>query len=359
MHALLRIFTAILIFLLHQLNACTGIRMTAQDGTSLNGRTLEFATIIDAYACVIPRNFAFIGKTSRGNGLHYTSKYAVAGVYCFQDQVVMDGVNEKGLSCGAFYFPGFASYVHIDENNQSKAISPIEFPNWILTQFSSLDEVKNALHSIVIAPTVAQEWGPVPPPFHYIIYDKQGNSLVVEPIDGALTTYENKIGAFTNSPPFDWHLMNLRNFIHLTPFNAAPITLRGENLAPFGQGSGLIGIPGDFTPPSRFVRAAIFSSIAIAAKNTEELVGQTFHILNQFDIPMGVVRQKEGNQIATDYTQLTSVKDPNGLRYYFKSYDDQTIKWISLKDFDLHAKTIKSVEIKGKNPTFNVSNTLR
>ncbi len=341
------------------IHACTGIRMTAKDGSSVNGRTIEFGMMIDMSACVIPRNFTFIGKTPQGNGLRYTAKYAVAGIYCFKDEVVMDGVNEKGLACGAFYFPGYAGYATINQSNLSKAISPVEFPNWILTQFSSLEEVKNALSSIVIAPTVIEDWGSVPAPFHYIVYDKQGNALVIEPIDGKLITYENKIGAFTNSPTFDWHLTNLRNFINLTSFNVDPITLRGVKLSPFGQGSGMVGLPGDFTPPSRFIRAAIFSSTAIASKTAEESVGQTFHILNQFDIPVGSVRAKENGKIATDYTQLTSVKDPSALRYYFKSYEDQTIKWIDLQDFDLNAKTIKSMGTKGKNTTFNISTSLR
>ncbi|MCP5510025.1 MAG: choloylglycine hydrolase family protein [Chlamydiales bacterium] len=358
MRFFLQIFSAIFTLCICSVDACTGMRMTAQDGTSVNGRTVEFGTVIDMHACVIPRKFSFVGKTPRGNGLKYTSKYAVAGVYCFEDAVVMDGVNEKGLACGAFYFPGFASYTPTDRKNQSKALSPVEFPNWILTQFATLAEVKAALKSVVIAPTVIKGWGPTPAPFHYIVYDKQGDALVIEPIDGTLMTYENKIGAFTNSPNFDWHLTNLRNFINLTPFNAQAITLRDVRLAPFGQGSGMVGLPGDFTPPSRFVRAAIFSSTAIPAKNGEDLVGQTFHLLNQFDIPVGVARQKDKGQISTDSTQLTSVKDPNALRYYFKSYDDQTIKWIALNDFDLNANVIKSVGTTGKNTTFDVSASL-
>ncbi|MEX1013397.1 MAG: choloylglycine hydrolase family protein [Waddliaceae bacterium] len=359
MHIFFQISIASFIFTTCILEACTGIRMTAQDGTSVNGRTVEFGTNIEMHTCIIPRNFTFTGQTPSGAGLKYTSKYAVAGVYCFKDQVVMDGVNEKGLACGAFYFPDYARYATIDKTNQSKAISPVEFPNWVLTQFASLEEVKEALKSIVIAPTVLKGWGPVAAPFHYIVYDKQGNALVIEPIDGKLVTYENKIGAFTNSPTFDWHLENLRNFINLTPFNTKPITLRDVSLAPFGQGSGMVGLPGDFTPPSRFVRAAIFSSTAIPAKTGEDLVGQTFHILNQFDIPVGVVKQIQNGKTETDSTLLTSVKDPNRLRYYFKSYDDQTIKWIALKDFNLNASAIISAPTKGVNTTFNVSDSLK
>lgn len=341
------------------LDACTGIQITSQDGSSINGRTVEFGTFIDMHICVIPRKLSFEGKTPLGAGLSYTSKYAVLGVYCFEDQVAMDGVNEKGLACGAFYFPGFASYTPTTKDNQKNSISPVEFPNFVLTQFASLEEVKEGIKDIIIAPTVIEGWGSVPAPFHYIVYDKSGKSIVIEPLQEKLKVYENPIGAFTNSPTFDWHIENLRNFINLTPFNVPAITLRGVDLAPFGQGSGMVGIPGDFTPPSRFVRAAIFSTTAKPSKDVEGAVGQTFHILNQFDIPVGVARAKEGNEVGTDYTLLTTVKDPNRLRYYFKSYADQTIKWVAFEDFDLNAKTIKSGDTIGKNTTFNVSDTLK
>lgn len=341
------------------IDACTGIRMSANDGTSVNGRTLEFGTMVEAYPCIIPRGYSFVGKTPNGDGLHYISKYATIGVYCFSEEVVMDGMNEKGLSCGAFYFPGFASYTSIDETNQNKALSPIEFPNWILTQFATLDEVKRALSFIAIAPTIIHEWGDEPAPLHYVVYDKKGDSLVIEPLEGKLICYDNPIGVFTNSPTFDWHMTNLRNYIRLSPFNANPITLRSVSLASFGQGSGLLGLPGDFTPPSRFVRAAIFSSTATLVETGNELVHQTFHILNQFDIPKGIVLQKEKKQITSDYTLFTSVKDPNTLRYYFKSYDDPSLKFIALKDFDLNAKKIKSMAAIGKEIPVNISKSLR
>lgn len=351
--------TAILCSTFSMVEACTGIRLTAKDGASLSGRTVEFGSVLDMNVAIIPRNYTFTGKTPAGDGLKYTSKYASAGIYCFKEQVLMDGINEKGLVAAAFYFPGFASYTPVTPSNQKKGLSPVEFPNWILSQFATLEEVKEALRSVVITPTVAEEWGPTPAPFHYIVYDKEGNSLVIEPLDGTLVTYENEIGAFTNSPAFDWHLTNLRNFINLTPFNVKPITLRGVELAPFGQGSGMVGLPGDFTPPSRFVRAAIFSSTATPVEKGSELVGQAFHILNQFDIPVGAAASKSGNTIHTDSTQLTSVKDPQTGKYYFKSYQDQTIKFVDLNAFNLDNSRIVSSSTKGKRTTFDVSDSLR
>ncbi len=354
----LTILSAFLV-LMQSLEACTGIRLTAADGSSVTGRTVEFATQLDMHAAVIPRNYPFVGKTPKGKGLTYTSKYAVVGFYCFEDQIIMDGMNEKGLIIGAFYFPGYADYAKITQENQSSALSPIDFTNWVLTQFATLEEVKAALPSISIAPTVLQGWGSEPPPFHYIVYDRNGQSLVIEPVDGTLKTYENEIGAFTNSPTFDWHLTNLNNFIHLSPFNASPINLRGVELEAFGQGSGMLGLPGDFTPPSRFVRAALFSSYAKQSKNSDELVLQVFHILNQFDIPVGAVRQKEGRKIAEDITMMTSVKDPHSMSYFFKSYEDQSIQSIELMQFDLNAKKIKSMKIQGSEQIKNISSLLK
>jgi len=178
-----------LIFI-NQLIACTGIQITATDNSVVNGRTVEFGSVIDMYPAVIPRNYTFTGKSSTGAGLVYKSKYAAVGMYCFDYEVLMDGMNEKGLSAGAFYFPGYAEYATITKKNQSKSLSPVEFPNWILTQFATIDEVKEALSSIAIAPTIISSWGAVPAPFHYIVYDQDGRSIVIEPINGKLVVHD-------------------------------------------------------------------------------------------------------------------------------------------------------------------------
>ncbi len=338
--------------------ACTGILVTAKDGSTVNGRTVEFGIPLEFTLAVVPRGLAFVGKTPNGAGLTYTSKYAVVGGYCFDEEVLMDGMNEKGLVAAAFYFPGYANYTPASQANQNKALSPIEFPHWILTQFASVDEVKAALSSVVIVPTVYGDWGSTPPPLHYIVYDKQGRSIVIEPLKGALTVHENKLGTITNSPTFDWHLTHLRNFINLSPTNKSPITLRGLKLTQLGQGSGLVGLPGDFTPPSRFIRAALFSCSTIPVADSEASVYLTFHILNQFDIPYGSVRQNNSETTACDYTMLTSVKDPQTLKYYYKSYEDQTINYVDLNQFDLDAKAMKILKLNHTPVSNDISSKL-
>lgn len=341
------------------IEACTGIKLIAKDGSLVHGRTLEFGVKVDISALVIPRGYSFKGTTPNGAGLSYTSKYGVVGAMAFDDPALMDGLNEKGLAVGTFYFPGFAGYSQITSENQSKALSPVEFPNWILTQFATVEEVKAGLKNVVIAPTITKAWGPTPAPFHYIVFDKAGNGLVIEPIDGKFVTYDNKLGTFTNSPTFDWHMTNLRNYINLTPFNAKPITISGMTFAPFGQGSGMVGMPGDFTPPSRFVRAAIFSTTAIPSQNAEQAIFQMFHILNQFDIPLGVAQAKEGDVIYSDETQLTCARDPQALKYYYRSYNDQSIKMIDLNQFDLDAKEIRKLKISGDTQSTDVSSLMK
>ena len=342
-----------------QVEACTGIKLTAKDGKIVTGRTLEFGVVVDTSAVVIPRGYQLTGTTPQGKGLTYTTKYGVVGAIAFSNPAVMDGMNEKGLVVGTFYFPGYAGYSTITSENQAKALSPVEFPNWILTQFASLDEVKAALSSVVIAPTIVKEWGPTPAPFHYIVYDKQGNALIIEPIDGKLVTHESSLGTFTNSPTYDWHMTNLRNYINLTPFNVKPLDIKKLVLAPFGQGSGMVGLPGDFTPPSRFVQAAIFEITAVPSATSAEAVFQAFHILNQFDIPVGLARDVENGVTYSDYTLVTSVKDPQTLRYYFKTYEDQNLKVVDLNKFDLNAKTVKSVSTSGTQLAKDISSDLK
>jgi choloylglycine hydrolase len=114
----------------------------------------------------------------------------------------------------------------------------------------------------------------------------------------------------------------------------------------------MLGLPGDFTPPSRFVRAAVFSTTAIPSDNAEKGIEQVFHILNNFDIPVGVARAEEEGVIHT-------ARDPKNMRYYYKSYDDQTIRMVDLKQFDLDAKTIKMLSTKSQQPTVDMSDQFK
>lgn len=341
--------------------ACTGLMLTNKDGSTVSGRTVEFGIKIDASVAMVPRGYAFTGDTPSGDGLKYSAKHAAVGVYAYEDVKLMDGINDAGLVAGAFYLPTFADYTPVTKENQSKGLSPVEFPNWLLTQFASVDEVRKAVEAgdVVITPTVAAGWGATPPPFHYVVYDKTGEAIVIEPIDGKLVIHDNPLGVIANSPTYDWHMTNLRNYISLNPNNVNSGKIGKLELQAFGMGNGMWGLPGDFSPPSRFVRAALFSANAIPSDNAAEGINHVFHVLNNFDIPMGIGRSNDDGTVSADYTQLTTARDPQNLRFYYRTYDDQTIRMIDMKQLDLDAKEIKKFAAVSSQPIVDMSSQLK
>lgn len=341
--------------------ACTGIMLKNADGTFAHGRTLEFGEKVETAIVVIPRGYEFVGKTPSGPGMKYKARNAAVGTYTFTDVAINDGINEKGLSVGAFFFPTYAQYAEITDLNRSKALSPIDFPNWIVTGFDTIEQVREAIkgNEVVIAPTVLDGWGPQAPPLHYVVYDLSGACIVIEPINGGLKIHDNPLGTLTNSPDFGWHITNLRNYVSLHPRNVPMVEIGNLKFQQFGQGNGMFGLPGDFTPPSRFVRAAFFSTTAIPAPNAELGIQKVFHILNNFDIPEGIAREKEGAAVFSDTTQATVARDPQNLRYYYRTYDDQTIRMVDLKQFDLDAKSLKKMVTTGAQPVVDMSSQLK
>jgi choloylglycine hydrolase len=338
-------------------DACTGILLKNADGSVVHGRTVEFGIPLEMDMAVVPRGYSFVGQTPLGDGKKWTSKYGAAGVIVFGNLGIMDGINEKGLAIGAFYFPTEAEYTKTTPANQAQSMSAVDFSNWIITSFATVDEVRKAIEGgeAIVAPTLIPGWPKQVQPFHWVVYDKSGKSLVIEPVGGKLVLHDNPIGVLTNSPTFDWHMTNLRNYIALDPLGANPVKIDGTTFQSFGMGDGMLGLPGDFTPPSRFVRAAVFSSTAKPAKNATDGIFSGFHILNNFDIPVGAVRSGNDGNAEMDQTLLTTMRDPEKLRIYFKTYDDQTVRMLDLNKFDLDAKQVKKLSTKGKQTVIDMS----
>jgi choloylglycine hydrolase len=262
---------------------------------------------------------------------------------------LFDGLNEKGLAAGMFYFPGSAGYMPYAAADAGKTIAQWELGSWILENFTSVAEVKANIGNIVVASTVFEGWG-FAPEAHYIVHDASGKSIVIEYVGGKLNVYDNPLGVFTNSPPFDWHMTNLRNYVNFSLTNVPPVKLGTIKLEPFGQGSGMLGLPGDFTPPSRFVRAVAFSQSVLPSKTGNDAVLEAFHILNQFDIPKGAAREHEKDEhgnILADYTQWTAASDLKAKQYYFRSYENSQIRMVDLMKMKLDAKDIVTMSIKG------------
>jgi choloylglycine hydrolase len=343
-----------------QAQACTGIRLIAKDGGIVPGRTLEFGFDLKSDVVVIPKGTTIVGSTPDGSkGISYTSKYGMLGANAVGLPDIIDGINDQGLYVGLFYFPAYASYPNATKENASRAMAPHEYANWILGNFANIDEVKANFDKVVLVPVVLDAIHEAPP-VHFVVHDRHGKSVVIEPVDKTLKIYDNPLGVMSNAPTFDWHMTNLRNYINLTATNVPPVDLANLKLAQLGQGSGMHGLPGDFTPPSRLVRAVAFTQAALPSKTAPEAVLQAFHILNAFDIPLGAVRAAQAGAADADYTLWTSVADLKNLRWYFKTYNDQSIRTVDLPLAIAAAKgKTKIIRMDSKQPVQDISTEIR
>lgn len=325
--------------------ACTGITLTAVDGNVVRARTMEFNVNLESSVSMIPRAQARTGTTPDGKpGLSWKAKYASVGISPMGMPHLVDGLNEKGLSMGLFYFDQSAEYQPYVPANASQSLASWELGSYILDNFATVDEVRQGLADVVVVPVVFDKFNFVLP-VHFVVTDTTGKSIVIEYVEGKLKVHHNEIGVITNNPPFDWHMTNLQNYVNLNLQNSPAQKLGGTTIKGLGQGTGLLGMPGDFTSPSRFVRAAIFSHGVTPSPDADHAAFQAFHILNNFDIPKGVAREgkqdKNGN-INADYTQWTSANDLTARRFYFRTYEDSTIRFVDLTKQDLDANKILS-----------------
>jgi choloylglycine hydrolase len=295
-----------------------------------------------------------------GKGLVYTSRYAIVGANALGLPAILDGINDQGLSVGLFYFPGYAKYTDVTKENASHAIAPHEFGMWVLANFATVDEVRQGVRDIVIVPTPAPGLGSpqgVVAGAHFFIQDKTGKSLVVEPVDGTLKVHDALLGVMTNAPTYDWHMTNLVNYINLSVKDVDSVKVGPVTIPAFGSGAGLLGLPGDFTPPSRFVRAVVFSQSAAPTATADNAVLSAFHILNQFDIPEGSVVNSAIGKPVDEITEWTSVADLKNLRWYFRTHKDQSIRMVDLKEALAAAKgEMSTIDMEtASQPIANVS----
>ncbi len=318
---------------------CTGIRLKAQDNSIIYARTLEFAQEINSEIIFIPRNYEFVGtdQSGKSNGLRWKTKYAVVGTNAEKQIGAIDGVNEKGLAGGLFYFSGYAQYQEVPADQNNNSIAPWELMTFILSTCDSVAQVKKILPTIYVNGASFAQWG-ITPPVHAVVHDEAGNSVVIEYVNGILHLYDNPLGVMTNAPTFDWHITHLSTYINLGVFNDSSKELNGLTLKPLGQGSGMLGLPGDFTSPSRFVRAVVYSQSVIDIKDCQTTKKTAFHILNLFDIPRGFIRQREKDGVLYERTQWTSACDLKNRRYYYKTYETQIVQEVDLLTMDMDSK---------------------
>lgn len=314
-------------------DACTGITLKSKDGTTIVARTMDWSGAENnSMYTIVPRghNMKSLLPDGTMNGMSYTSLYGYAGIAVQQPEFVIDGTNEAGLSAALFYFPNYGKYQAYSDTNKDISLADFQVVSWILSRFSTIDQVKAAINDVRIINV-----DPSASTVHWRITEPSGRQVVLEIVDGRPNFYENEIGVLTNSPGFQWQMTNLNNYVNLHPGGAGPTEFGPINLRAFGSGSGFLGLPGDFTPPSRFIRAAFLKTYSLEQENAYDTMQQSFHILNNFDVPLGVQfavgRAPNNMPSATQWTISTDLK--NMVIYYHTMYN-RTIRSIDMKSID-------------------------
>jgi choloylglycine hydrolase len=327
--------------------ACTDFQIKAEDGSVVVGRTMEFAVDLNSSVLAVPRGQKYTSDApGGGKGISWTTRYGFVGANAFNYDRIVDGINEEGLSVGLLWLPGVTQYQKVSRREAYKALSIEDLGTWILSNFATAEDVVRGMQNVVVWGEKLPELGIVPP-VHVAVHDADGKSIVIEFIGGRQKIHANPVGVLTNAPEFDWHITNLRNYIRLTSYNPAPVKIGNITFRATGQGSGVFGIPGDWTPPSRFVRAAAFTSLADPVKNSIEGVVLAQHILNTVDIPLGVIKEhKKGVGLTEERTQWVAIKDLKNKIFYFHTYDDLSLRAVDLKKIDLKRGKTRSVPMK-------------
>ena len=322
-------------------DACTGITLNGTDGTVVAARTIDWSREeMENIYVIAPRGLVQKSILPDGNagGVEFTNKYGYAGLGVEQREFIIDGTNEVGLSAGLFYFPGYGKYVDYDPQYNDQTLADFQVVSWILAQFSTIDQVKAAIKNVRIV-NIDKRAATV----HWRIIEPTGRVTVLEIIDGVPHFYDNKVGVLTNAPGFEWQTTNLNNYVNLQPGTAGPTKLGGDTLTAFGSGSGFLGLPGDMTPPSRFVRAAFFQNYSIPQTSPARVIQQAFHILNTFDVPLGIqFAAGKAPQNMLSATQWTIATDLTHHVIYYHTMYNRTLRSLDMNKIDFDTVAFQS-----------------
>jgi choloylglycine hydrolase len=328
--------------------ACTAFQIESKDGAQIYFRSMEFGYPFNSKMLIVPRGTEFTGTAPGGKpGKKWTAKYGFVGLNVdIAPNVVADGQNEKGLAIGMLYLPGFAQYQDPAAAPADQSIGSWEVLNYLLANCSSVDEAVGALQDDVYV--AQQEFAPFKEvlPVHYWIGDNTGKVVIAEYIGGKLNIHDAPLGTLTNSPPYDWQTLNVGNYVDISPVNVPERKLGNFTSVNYGQGSGGVGLPGDMSPPSRFIRASLFSHWATPGATALATVNLGFHVLNTFDIFNGAIQSDTADQTAntkgflsstgtptlvnTDTTEWVVAHDRTNLKSYVRTYGGLEIQVVDL-----------------------------
>lgn len=310
------------------------------------GRTLDYEITYGEAVTITPRNYPFRFAKVKDMECHY----AMIGVAPVVDgyPLYFDATNEEGLSMAGLNFPGNADYK--EEVSGKDNISPFEFIPWILGQCATVDEAKNIMENMNMVKINFSEQLPLAP-LHWIISDRE-KSITVESVKEGLKIYDNPVGVLTNNPPFEMQMFNLNNYMSLSKDNPTNNFATDLDLSIYSRGMGAIGLPGDLSSMSRFVKATFTKMNSCSGDTEEESISQFFHILGSVEQQKGCVVVGKGKYEVTIYTSCCNTD--KGI-YYYTTYENSQISGVNMHKENLGGNTlitypiIKNQQIKMQN----------
>lgn len=309
---------------------CTCIDFKTED--SYFGRTLDLEYRFDEKIVITPRNYLF---NLRKEG-SFKTKYAMIGIATVDHNYPLyaEAANEKGLAIAGLNFPNNAYYGK--EQIGKINIAPFELIPWVLGNFESIQELKSIIYNINLINISFLESIPLTP-LHWMISDGK-ECIVLEQMKDGMKIYSNPIGVLTNNPPFSYQLMNINNYISITP-NVPQNQFSSQiQLTTYGQGMGAIGLPGDNSPTSRFVRAAFNKLNSVCEQDEKSSVSQFFHILDSVSMVKGSVITKDKECDITAYS--CCINTTKGI-YYYKTYNNNQITAIKMNDMNMNSNGLE------------------
>lgn len=322
--------------------ACTAVDIVARDNSVIAGRTMEWAFEMDWTLRSFPKGAEIALTAPAALGLperKVAAAHAFVGVSAeiIPGGAVLEGQNDAGLGMSGNFLPGFTEYQEVTAEDQNY-VSILRFGEWALGMHGSVAELRAALPGIKVWADASLPSGPTPPTIHMVFTDRSGAGMIVEYVGGVLQIRDNAAHVLTNAPTYDWHLLNLRNYLNLSTMGVMQRATGRTTLTALGQGGGMTGMAGDYTSPSRFVRAAFLRENVERPADAAAAAQAVAHILNTVDVPMGVVQSAEGSEVATEYTQWVALKDLTNDRLMIADYAHRTT-YLTLDLREIFAQT--------------------
>lgn len=284
---------------------------------------------------IIPKNYQLQDRVT-GNTVINNRAIIGMGTVIDDHPVLADAMNDAGLACAGLNFEGYA-YFEKEPVEGKHNIAPYDFIQWVLSNHETIEEVKEGLKDLELVNRPINDNTPVSM-LHWMVTDKTGKAIVVEKTKNCITVYDNPIGVMTNNPTFDWHLTNLKEYLHLTPTSPKQAKWGEHTLNALGVGAGTIGMPGDFASVSRFVRIAFVRAHMTKVENDIQAFTQFFHMLDYVKMVKGGVRTDEGLE---DLTTYSSCMDQEKGIYYYRTYGNNRINAI-----DMHKEQLEGNDLK-------------